>query len=70
LFIYKIILYRPSDNGGSDDLDNLKLPLCHTCHWQAHGDTWDEINYTTMSEFNDWLQTGPIATTVRLNSII
>lgn len=45
----------PVYRDGRNELDNL-ITLCHSCHWEAHGDRWSDIGYSSKSEFNDWLQ--------------
>jgi Restriction endonuclease len=45
----------PYEDGGVDSLENL-ITLCGDCHWDAHGETWSEVDYDSKDEFEEWLE--------------
>lgn len=52
LAIHHII---PYSDGGRDSSENL-APLCKNCHWEAHGDTWNDVDYNSKQEFWNWTE--------------
>ncbi|GAA3880589.1 HNH endonuclease [Haloarcula argentinensis] len=45
----------PRSQGGQNEIENL-TSLCHSCHWAAHGETWDKVNYESTEEFWNWVK--------------
>jgi len=45
----------PNSEGGEDTRENLAV-LCRPCHHEAHGGTWNGVDYDSKSEFMNWMR--------------